>query len=402
MKDNDASMAEPTEALSEDDLAELSLLRDFEADAMIAAGFLNPDEQLSRPLDHEIVIKFEEMELKITAGTSYPACKIIWSVENHTLSRKSVDSLRGTLRGMVESADSTNNLSRWQNREAVCEMGVFDPVQIALKLAQTAQAHVGHPPGWLASDNYLPFRTRHSVPLDTTSASDQKTTTTFQLLQKTPREICAMIPPQYRVLHIEPILRGTLVTLFENARKELSKSLSELATHQLRPFAPGPYKKSAKDDIIKYLLRPQLTFHGTTREHVASIVRHGFLLPGIANPMTKQERTLASSQSRWGRGIYSSPSATFSLGYVDESCPRVGHDEFFGAKLLVCATIMGRSKKIPREDSWEISEVKPDVESYIANDGKEWIVFSPAHIIPVYLIHIDWRVGNKQYLEPDE
>ncbi|KAI0438878.1 hypothetical protein F4803DRAFT_74080 [Xylaria telfairii] len=340
-------MAKSYEELSEDDLIELSLLRDFETDALIAAELLNADEQLSHPLDEELVIKFGEVDLNVTAGALYPACSVIWHVENHSLSRTSVDSLRGTLRKTVDAAKTTNNLSRWKEREVECEMGIFDHVQVVLHLAQTIRSHVGHPPlststeatepGKPERDNYLPFTTRPSEPLDMSTALEQKTTTVFRLLKKTPREICASIPSYYRVLHIEPVLRGNLVTQFDKQRIELGEALSKLPSHQLRPSVPSPHKRGNKKDLIEYLLRPRLTFHGTQRDNVPSIIRYGFLCPGTTNPKTKEEHMVRCG-STYGRGIYSSPDADFSLQYSGYYCHRTEPDEFFGIKLFVCAT----------------------------------------------------------------
>ncbi|KAI0471432.1 hypothetical protein F4859DRAFT_119687 [Xylaria cf. heliscus] len=402
-------MAEPYEKLSEDDLVELSLLRDFETDALIAAELLNTDEQLSRPLDQELIMRFGELDLNVKAGVSYPICPVTWHIENHTLSRTSVDSLRGTIRDIVEAAKMTNNLSRWQTREVECEMGIFEPVQVVLHLAQATQSHVGHPPLPIptgvtdpVNDNYLPFITRPSVPIDASTALEQMTTTAFQLLRKTPKEICANISSSYRVLHIEPVLRGNLLTQFDKQRRELGDALSKLPSHKLRPFVPSPHKRGCKKDLIEYLLRPRLTFHGTQRDQVSSIVRYGFLCPGTMNPKTKEEHMVRCG-STYGRGIYSSPEASFSLQYSGYYCHRIEPDEFFGIKLLVCATLMGRSAKISRADNWrDQTEPYPGADSHVANDGKEYIVFSSSQIIPVYLIHIDWGRGNEYYFRSDD
>ncbi|KAI0554452.1 hypothetical protein F4679DRAFT_596418 [Xylaria curta] len=289
-------MAESHRELSEDDLIELSLLRDFETDALIEAEILGANERLSRPLDQELVIRFGELDFNVTAGVSYPTCSVTWHVENHTLSRTSVDSLRGILRQIVDVARVTNNFSRWQNREVECEMGIFDPIQVVLQLTQAIRSHVGHSPFSMPTrkpetenDNYLPFITRPSIPIDTSTALEQETTTAFQLLRKTPKEICASIPSYYRVLHIEPVLRGNLVLHFDKQQRELGEVLSKLPSHQLRRFVPSPHKKGSKTDLIEHLLRPRLTFHGTLRDDVSSIIRYGFLRPGTTNPKTKEE-----------------------------------------------------------------------------------------------------------------
>ncbi|KAI1756352.1 hypothetical protein F4782DRAFT_526906 [Xylaria castorea] len=38
----------------------------------------------------------------------------------------------------------------------------------------------------------------------------------------------------------------------------------------------------------------------------------------------------------------------------------------------------------------------------VVNDGKEYVVFSSSQIIPVYLIHIDWGLGNEHYFRSND
>jgi len=120
-------------------------------------------------------------------------------------------------------------------------------------------------------------------------------------------------------------------------------------------------------------------------------------MPGKINPETGEGHDVRCG-STYGRGIYSSPSATFSLSYSNSGCTRTRANEYFGLKLVVCATIMGRTRSMYREDGWrEHEEAFEGADSHIANDGMEYIVFNRAQTIPVYVVHLDWGVDNAEY-----
>jgi hypothetical protein len=352
-------MAAPYEEPGDDDLIELSLLRDLETDALITAGHLSTDEQQSHPLDQEVVFRYEELDLHVVAGHSYPASSVTWHVQNHALSRTSIISLRGTLQRIVDAADDTNNLSRWTSRELECDWGVFEPAMVVLQLCKATRSHID---SWQASqnssggpdmDSHLPFDAKSGVSPALTLA---KTTSdlAFQLLQRTPQDICTEIPPSYRVLHVEEVIRGNLAAAFDMHRQTLREKLTKQPYHVLKRFVPPPHDSGRKEDLVEYLSQPRVTFHGTQRHFVPSIVRYGFLIPGDKNPGTGAEHGVRCG-STYGRGIYSSPNADFSLSYTDQSCHRTGPSEFFGIKLLVCATCKRNPSPlilIPQGRSW--------------------------------------------------
>ncbi|KAI8624415.1 ADP-ribosylation [Xylariaceae sp. FL1651] len=407
-------MGESLEGLSDDDLIELELLRDFETDALIEADLLSTDEQQLHPLDRELIFNHDELDLHVTAGSQYPACSVNWHVENHALSRVAIISLRDALRQIVEAAESTNNLARWQNRELECEMGIFEPVKVVLALAQETRSCVdkwralhpelSSPSGRSNSESYLPFTTKNGVSIPasiclvpTATATTTTSNLAFQLLQKTPQDICAAIPPSYRVLHVEEIIRSDLAAAFARRRNAMRETLSRQPYRALKSFVPAQHNNGRKEDLVEHLSRPRLTFHGTQRQFVASIVRHGFLTPGAKHPDTKEAHSVRCG-STYGRGIYSSPDADFSLSYTDPSCHRTEAHQFFGLKLLVCATLMGRSAQMDRTDNWRSqTEPYPGVDSHVANYEREYVVFSSSQILPVYVIHIDWGQDNAQH-----
>ncbi|KAI4870019.1 ADP-ribosylation [Hypoxylon rubiginosum] len=375
--------------LSEDDLVQLSLLRDFETDELINAGFLSEDEKLTAPLDKELIFKYDELTLRVTAGTSYPATSVSWIVENHTLPIKVVDDLRIELRRIVETAATNNNISRWRKREEECEFGVFEPVMVVLELVKKAAAQLeiwyqeiaGRDPvgrHLIASKNrgkgHLPFQEKPASSLLTSSDI------AYHCLQETPQQICSRIPSKYRILHVEEVLRNDLYRRFSSKREEMETELLGQSYTALRACVPARLH-GRKEELVEHLLKPQVTFHGTARHLVPSIVRYGFLQPGMENPDSGQAHEVRHGAT-YGLGVYSSPSADFSLSYTGNNCHATKPNEFFGIKLFVCATLMGRTEPCPRADS------------HVANRNLEYVVFDSAQILPVYVIHIDWGRDN--------
>ncbi|KAI1325114.1 ADP-ribosylation [Xylariaceae sp. FL0255] len=404
-------MADALEGLSEDDLTELQLYRDFETDALIEAGFLSSDVQQSHPLDIEVVFKHTELDLHIKTGRYYPACSITWHVENYKLPRVSIIELRDSLKQVAEAAEPANNLEKWKVRHETME-GIFEPSMVVLDLARTTKKHLEDwrpgkpsvaPTRTKFEVNHLPFDVKATA-FDYTSKATTKSLA-HELLGKTPQEICLdYIPDRYRVLHVEEVIRADLAASFAARRHKLREELSEKSYGSLKHFVPAQSDTGRKSDLIDYLTRPRMTFHGTQRQFVQSIVRYGFLPPGSKNPGTGVSNDIRCG-STYGRGIYSSPSADFSLSYSGALCHKTEPNQFFGIKLLVCATLMGRTAQVFRADNWrDQSRPYPGSDSHTANDGFEYIVFESAQIIPVYVIHIDWGSDNALHFEklPDD
>ena len=136
-----------------------------------------------------------------------------------------------------------------------------------------------------------------------------------------------------------------------------------------------------------------MTFHGTQIHHVANIVRFGFLMPGAINPATGK-RLEVRCGSTYGCGIYSSPSAEFSISYCnqEDGRPEVRNPKI---KILVCATLMGRAAQMYSSDNWRSqTQPYPNADSHIANEGNEYVVFSNMQIVPCYVIHFN-RIEEK-------
>ncbi|XXG98572.1 hypothetical protein Hte_004897 [Hypoxylon texense] len=388
--------------LNEDDYVQFSLLRDFETDELIKAGLLSEDEKLTAPLEKGLIFKYEELTLRITAGTSYPATSVSWTVDNHTLPIKVVDGLRMELRRIVETAAAKNNIVRWRGRDEECEFGVFEPVMVVLELVRETVTQlelwrqeiagrnpVGKHP--IANKNrdkeHLPFQEKPASTLFTSSDI------AYHYLQETPQQICARIPSEYRILHVEEVLRNNLVRRFSSKRQEIEMELRGQSYNALQRWVPSQLR-GRKEVLVEHLLKPQVTFHGTARHLVPSIVRYGFLQPGNENPGTGQAHEVRCGAT-YGRGIYSSPDADFSLSYTGDSCHATKPNEFFGIKLFVCATLMGRTAAMTRDDNWrDQTKPFPGADSHVANRNYEHVVFDSAQILPVYVIHIDWGQDN--------
>jgi hypothetical protein len=63
---------------------------------------------------------------------------------------------------------------------------------------------------------------------------------------------------------------------------------------------------------------------------------------------------------------------------------------------------MGRAAEVIRDDIaanglTEENKAFEGADSHIANRGFEYIVFEPAQIVPVYVVHLDWGQDNAEY-----
>jgi hypothetical protein len=105
------------------------------------------------------------------------------------------------------------------------------------------------------------------------------------ILGLSPTEICKGIPQEYQVLNIEPVFRDDLILRFRQCQQEIHRDLSTKSYSQLREcvsFETIPRASSLDNckDLAKELSGPRLSFHGTKRSNVSSIVCWGFLKPG--------------------------------------------------------------------------------------------------------------------------
>lgn len=227
----------------------------------------------------------------------------------------------------------------------------------------------------------------------------------FDLLGQTPEQICQGIPEDLRILHIESVVRGDLYVDFLTRKKELRKELLERQLSDLRRSTPLKSRSQIrgrsgeKEMLVEGLLTPRLTFHGTRRDLVPSIIRHGFLLPGDRVPLSTTNTSIRCG-STYDPGIYSSPSAAFSLSYSGSGAYATAKGEYDGLKLIVCATMMGISAALSRGDNWRNhKEAWAGSNSHVSTNQMEYIVFHRAQIIPCYVIHLDWGIHNDIFFD---
>lgn len=103
--------------------------------------------------------------------------------------------------------------------------------------------------------------------------------------------------------------------------------------------------------LVDGLLTSCLTFQGTRRELVSSVIRHSFLLPGDRVPLSNTNTSIPCG-STYGQRIYSSHLATFSLSYSGRGAYATAKVDQDGLKLIVCLTMMGISAALSRDDDW--------------------------------------------------
>lgn len=226
------------------------------------------------------------------------------------------------------------------------------------------------------------------------------------VLGKSPDEICSLVPSMFRILHVESVLRDNLYSKFLARQKEIRDELTALPRRELQAcvIKNKGTSRHTLEELAEHIVTPKLTFHGTSNRFVPSIVQNGFLAPGAVNPQTGEPLPVRCG-STYGLGIYSSPSAEFSLSYSGTEAQPTAPDGFWGLKLFVCATLMGRPARMSRFDCWwQRSEPYPGAHSHVGNNEYEYVVFNSAQILPCYVIHLDFGAENRHYFEhiPDK
>lgn len=393
---------------TEDDGIELELYRDLEIDALVEEALIPEDERLNVEMRNGFTLSNPEVLVEITTGHPYPAGPLECQVKNLTLPRIITDRLRVALRHSMQDDNETNGI-KWTNRETNCEPFEMTALRIACKTRQLLTQYrndlekLEHEKETKKSKTDFNMADIWKTGLDLSTIEGHVSVNS--LLGKTPGQICAGIPEYFRILHMESVIRGDLYDGFLCQQQELRKQLLEVPLPTLRRSVPVEVRRhlrnrsSEKESLVDHLVNPHLTFHGTRRDLVPSIIRHGFLLPGDPIPLSK-EASVVRCGSTYGRGIYSSPSSVFSLAYSGYGASATKPNEYNGLKLIVCATVMGISATMGRDDNWRERKTPfPGSNSHVTQDQNEYIVFNRAQIIPCYVIHLDWGQDNVFFFE---
>lgn len=349
---------------------------------------------------------FRYPEVDVRFGTSGDSPSFFLPVEvvnrNYTLERTTIDPLRLDLRNLI--AQEGRRLTCF-NEVALLILRALEETSACLQ--RWRGQHIVQVTAWQA---WKPQEVRrwqdvldNPVGVDLTSIKD----TAHYILDKTPEQICAKLPKEVRVLHVESVLRNDLVGRFFNCRAAMRQQLRARPPAELARSIPRHVLSQMKgpEEMVDYLTQPRLTFHGTGRHLIHSIVRYGFVKPGATIGDT-EEKLAVRCGSTYGRGIYSSPSPDFSLSYSGYWATPTTKDQIASMKLIVCGVLMGRTAGVTRGDNWRNhGEAMPQADSHVANSEYEYIVFQEAQIVPCYVLHLDWGAeAARRFLEsiPDD
>ncbi|KAJ6257851.1 hypothetical protein Dda_7640 [Drechslerella dactyloides] len=406
---------------TDDELTELAVLRDEEIDRLYTASLIADSNRFDATLHDRLVFEYPEMTLTLFTGPSYPVTLPSYTIDNISLPRLVVDGIRIALRGILATVDDAATAHRWLTRaDNEDTYGAFASDGLAFTLASTAHEH-------LLSYRAVVAANTHNPTVDIASASASRSQilasqlgvdpTSYStpaavqaLLGNSIADICALLPREYRILHVENVIKPSLYAAFHAVQQNIRTRLLTLPTSQLRQCVPAHKRppastatssiladRRAREALADVLVTPKCTFHGTQRHAIANIIRHGFLRPGDTDPSTDTPLGVRCG-STYGRGIYTSPSPRFSLLYSGYEAAATPTWQFSGLKLIVCATVMGRTATVTRADNWRTqSAAYPGADSHVANSGMEYVVFQPRQTIPVLVVHLDW--GKEHYDE---
>ena len=127
-------------------------------------------------------------------------------------------------------------------------------------------------------------------------------------------------------------------------------------------------------------------FHGTAEANIEPIIRNGFDIAKVGSATDPGYLTLLLLNliHRWyGRGIYFSEYASYSLPYIRQ-----------GQKLLMCQVLLGKCYQMPTIVMG--APLQPGYHSHCSPDSKEIVAFNAAQMLPTYVIHYRPSSGVKR------
>eukprot|EP01095_Lingulamoeba_sp_RSL-Kostka_P006878 TRINITY_DN2178_c1_g1_i1.p1 TRINITY_DN2178_c1_g1~~TRINITY_DN2178_c1_g1_i1.p1 ORF type:complete len:518 (-),score=167.99 TRINITY_DN2178_c1_g1_i1:68-1621(-) len=136
----------------------------------------------------------------------------------------------------------------------------------------------------------------------------------------------------------------------------------------VRPSLAKRFEKKMKSFRSKYgknsdYSKVFLAYHGTSGNATPSITKNGLIIPGLFNGITKK------NGSYYGRGIYCSPCVDTAKGYARGNG---------GGRMFVLAVLPGK----PVYNKGGVHRLFHDSRQ----DGNIWVIFSPAQILPLYVV----------------
>ncbi|KAK4064060.1 uncharacterized protein Triagg1_9216 [Trichoderma aggressivum f. europaeum] len=325
---------------------------------------------------------------------------------NSSIPRRILDPLRQNVRSIFltlynEDDDSSHireehlQIAILQALEHLSEYPQDSGHQAANPNSKTTTAHTK---GWSASEiSSWDDIISNPFGLDVSTVHD---TASF-LLGMTPEQIAQQIPSAWRIIHFENIMREDLLKRFRRYRDYLRAVLP--GQPNLRKKLPphsslaGRYHTTLSlDAVVEDVVKPRLTFHGTSLRSVRSIIRNGFLLPGKLADGKRIESP--RSGIAFNRGIYSSQSAAYAMSYASGQQQQTPLGMLPSMRLFVCATVMGRTYG-PKSDKTLGSVHGPLVGGYDSHfdGGYEYIIHEERAMLPCFVIHLD--LGSEEALK---
>lgn len=290
--------------------------------------------------------------------------------------RKELDTLRSDTRSIIHPTFAS------PPSETALAVTLLQALERAAELFATRRWAASDVPGWdaLVGNQYG---------LDVSSIDDSSR----DLLGMPIHDIVADIPDEFRIIHVESVVRGDLLHRFNEFRRSLAEILNTEDAKSLwnkLPFNSHLRQRNhtglRREDIVADMLTPRVVFHGTPLQNVGSIVRSGFLHHGN---IAADCRTIVTPQAHsvCHRGIYASQSAGYALSYAQGQVIKTPLGTLPSMRLIVCAAIEARTY-VGDIVSVHGGEVEHGYDSHF--DGSfEHVFFAEAGLLPCYVIHLD-------------
>lgn len=97
---------------NEDELIQLSFLKDEETDVLVESGFISRNDSFSVSLDEGFGFCTEGFTLRIRTGPNYPLHSVQYGIENQKIPQERLDTLRLELKRVLTAGSPKNTLNR--------------------------------------------------------------------------------------------------------------------------------------------------------------------------------------------------------------------------------------------------------------------------------------------------
>lgn len=273
--------------------------------------------------------------------------------------------------------DDTKNLLSKQNVEDLNnKIKDFTQQMIGKNSFYRVEAFVSH---YLSNIPYLP-NSRFSVTAVMDAVSKLNETKTNERLSKYDERIKY---PDFEEMDTPEKFIGDIYGIIKKMPADITIKNVETILRQDLLWRFKKFKQYLKDKYPKHprLSEIEIAFHGTRTDRLDGIVEKGLMIPNRGNGLDA-----VSCGARYGKGIYLSPDADFSMHYCrGDTC------------LLVCAVLPGK-KHICSANRWD-SQLEEGCDSHVSADKTELIVFDEAQILPCVVIHYEQSENTRIFGE---